>query len=521
MTFPLPTNVRLTNVEPGTSATGEGGVQLRVAGSATASLSGDDAALFLITGLETLALVKDPDAPGRSWETVSEVDGAGPVDGGPGFGVLVQFACPDDPAKESFAATATLTVSEDGTVVTHAIPVTATVLPEQLTVNVAETSVFVGHQQDITVTISSTYRHDVAGFLTVAATPAGAFTFEPLQGHPTVPRLGEVTVTFPITCVDTAAVGDSRLDVTMTPVNNADVASGGANIRVLAHRTVSVASTFIDQLTLLHPSSTTESLAVTVSHGPGTIFFETIGIPESVSLAMPQSAVVDGSVEVPVTINVPSTPVGFEDAPAPITLAWIVPADDFHPEDVRGSLVLSEVALPPRWRQVSADLGPSNSSGNATILIQQDGLVSFQGHVHDSGPFGVTYVFAMAFLDVHDADGNMVVFVHTGKMSGTLGGGDTRSDDWNDSGPNDPAMVAFISDHWDEFAASRVQSRMEVDTDPEQILEVIVAGLFAVGIVAVIGLWATGVITVTCKVVPGGGSDSFGIGIVCSITPAK
>jgi hypothetical protein len=88
--FPLPPVVRLTNVEPGDSAVGEAGPILRVVGTATAGLTGDDAGFFRIDGVETLQLVKDPDAPARAWETVSEATGPGPVDGGPGFGVTVR-----------------------------------------------------------------------------------------------------------------------------------------------------------------------------------------------------------------------------------------------------------------------------------------------------------------------------------------------------------------------------------------------------------------------------------------------
>jgi hypothetical protein len=70
--FPLPPVVRLTNVEPGDSAVGEAGPILRVVGTATAGLTGDDAGFFRIDGVETLQLVKDPDAPARAWETVSD-----------------------------------------------------------------------------------------------------------------------------------------------------------------------------------------------------------------------------------------------------------------------------------------------------------------------------------------------------------------------------------------------------------------------------------------------------------------
>ena len=71
--FPLPSAVRLTNVEPGGSAAGEAGAVLRVISAATASLTGDDAGLFRISGIETLQIVKDPDAPGRAWETRATV----------------------------------------------------------------------------------------------------------------------------------------------------------------------------------------------------------------------------------------------------------------------------------------------------------------------------------------------------------------------------------------------------------------------------------------------------------------
>jgi hypothetical protein len=64
--FPLPPAVRLANVEPGDSAIGEAGAILRVVGTATASMTGDDAGFFRIDGVETLELVKDPDAPART-----------------------------------------------------------------------------------------------------------------------------------------------------------------------------------------------------------------------------------------------------------------------------------------------------------------------------------------------------------------------------------------------------------------------------------------------------------------------
>jgi len=174
--FPLPPAVRLANVVPGDSAAGEAGAILRVVGTATASLTGDDAGFFSIAGMETLQLVKDPDAPARAWETGSEADSPGPVDGGPGFGVTVRFACPDQPAKETFTATAVLTVSADGASVTHDITITATVLPENLTVQLDPPGFFLGETKDVAVTVRSTYRRDLPGLLIFNSADPSAFS---------------------------------------------------------------------------------------------------------------------------------------------------------------------------------------------------------------------------------------------------------------------------------------------------------------------------------------------------------
>src|SRR5215472_13973001 len=118
----------------------------------------------------------DSDAPGRSWETVSQADGPGPVDGGPGFGVTVRFACPDQPAKEEFTAAAVLTISADGTSVTRNITITATDLPENLTVQLNPPSFFLGETKDVAVTVRSTYRRDIDGLLSFSSAHPSAFS---------------------------------------------------------------------------------------------------------------------------------------------------------------------------------------------------------------------------------------------------------------------------------------------------------------------------------------------------------
>ena len=488
--FPLPPVVRLTNVEPGDSAVGEAGAILRVVGTATAGLTGDDAGLFRIDGVETLQLVKDPDAPARAWETVSEATGPGPVDGGPGFGVTVRFTCPDQPAKETFTAAAVLTVSTGGTSVTHDFPVAATVLPENLTVQLNSPSFFLGEEKDLTVTVSSTYRRDVAGLLSISSTHPSAFSFGKLVSAVTVPTLGTASVTIPVRCTATAT-GDYEMTAVLEPDGTAASAADTASVRVLGRRAATVTSSFASQLALFHPSNTPGTLIVSVkSDTPVTVFFETIGTPETVSLTMPQSAPVDIGATVPVTINLPASPPpsGFTDAFAPITLAWVIPPDDFHPDEVKGSLVLAEVSFPPQVRTMpSGELGADTASGFATLTIQQDGSVNFQGHAHDSGFFGGQYLVGMWFTDVLDDQGRTIMFVREHDIAGTIGGGDSRDDDWSINGPSDPAMKKYISDHWDMFKSSNYSSSMIFNSDADiDVFTIFVGTLAEIGIAGIV-----------------------------------
>jgi hypothetical protein len=490
--FPLPPAVHLTNVAPGGSAAAEAGAVLHVSGTATASLTGDDAGLFRIAGMETLRIVKDPDAPHADWETVSEVNGAGPVDGGPGFGVTVSFTCPDPPAKEEFTATAVLTVNTQNGPVTHDFPVTATVIPENLTVRLNASSFFLGETKDLTVTLRSTYQRDISGLLSFSIDHLGVFSFGNAINAVTVPRLGSTVVTVPAKCAPTAATGDYAMTALFEPDDTAASAKDTEDVRVLQHRTANVITSFPPQLSLFHPSTTPGSLVVSVNSGdPATIFFETIGIPDTVSVTMPESVTVRESASVPVTINVDSSLNGFTDAFAPITIAWQIPADDFHPEEVKGSLVLSEVSLPMRVLTVpSGPLDVDTISGFATLTIRQDGSVNFQGHAHDSGFFGGDYLVAVWFPSVEDDQGRTVTFTRHNNIAGTIGGGDSRDDDWDLNGPTDPAMKQFIADRFDDFVSDspgwNILFDSDASTDIVALLGLLLEGFAITAIVIVL-----------------------------------
>jgi hypothetical protein len=103
----------------------------------------------------------------------------------------------------------------------------------------------------------------------------------------------------------------------------------------------------------------------------------------------------------------------------------------------------------------SGDLGSGTAGGSATLTIRQDGSVNFQGHVHDSGFFGGHYLVSIYLEDVLDDQGRTIVFLREHDIAGTIGGGDSRDDDWSIDGPADPAMKQYITNHWDLFQSTR------------------------------------------------------------------
>jgi hypothetical protein len=93
--------------------------------------------------------------------------------------------------------------------------------------------------------------------------------------------------------------------------------------------------------------------------------------------------------------------------------------------------------------------------------------VNFQGHAHDSGFFGGEYLVSAWFPEIVDDQGRTVTFVRHNNIAGTIGGGDSRDDDWNLSGPSDPAMKQFIIDNFKEFERGTVNWDMLFDSDAD------------------------------------------------------
>lgn len=129
----------------------------------------------------------------------------------------------------------------------------------------------------------------------------------------------------------------------------------------------------------------------------------------------------------------------------------------------------------------SGQLTTSYVHGWAQVLLQSDGLWSFHGHVHESGAVGDNYLFMMAFVDVKDASGKMLIFLRNENVKGQLDIG-SSDDDWQINGFNQLA-----ADQWNIIKNTRVQPLFHSSTDPFQAVETvllsapIVAAAFIVG----------------------------------------
>jgi hypothetical protein len=172
-----------------------------------------------------------------------------------------------------------------------------------------------------------------------------------------------------------------------------------------------------------------------------------------------------------------------------------VPLDESHRAqgNLEGQIVFN-IVTPMQWLQrQSGDLGPSTVTGSAAVLLQQDGLGSFQGTVHESGAIGHNYLFAVAFLDVVDANGKALAFAQSGHVGGQIDLTGPTTDNFKYDGPKDRNVQELIYDKWNAVVNSRTEFRLHVSTDPLSVVEFGVFGLFAeliarLGIAAITGV---------------------------------
>jgi hypothetical protein len=119
--FPAPDRIQILGVLPGEFSSADGGWLSRDSGDVTVRIDGDTGGVFSVVGLEIFALrvSHDPDLPPgphpRSWESVTAVDGPGPVRAtvGEALVVTIGFACPAGSTQAAFDALAVI-VGADG-----------------------------------------------------------------------------------------------------------------------------------------------------------------------------------------------------------------------------------------------------------------------------------------------------------------------------------------------------------------------------------------------------------------------
>jgi len=120
--------------------------------------------------------------------------------------------------------------------------------------------------------------------------------------------------------------------------------------------------------------------------------------------------------------------------------------------------------------------------GSGYLYLQSDGGTAFGGSAHESGVVGENFFLAFLLLDVVDAKGQPIAFVHPDILAGqlTIGFSDKN---WNDYGLN-----AFIAANWDAVRTTRVRVVLHASTDGWQVLEAVVIGAFVAAGLAVSGV---------------------------------
>jgi hypothetical protein len=119
---------------------------------------------------------------------------------------------------------------------------------------------------------------------------------------------------------------------------------------------------------------------------------------------------------------------------------------------------------------VTSDSGPLTAGfvhGSAYLFVQSDGGIAWGGKLHESGVVGDNFRFAVALLDVKDADGNVLVFVHEDTLAGQLDIGFSDKE-WNDFGVNQ-----LVKDNWEQVRSTRFEFRLHASTDALQVVETV------------------------------------------------
>jgi len=392
-------SIHFEQVDPQTFVTGEGGgILARPAPpSVVAQIEGADAGAFTVEGLETVHLVRDPDAPRptRVWETLATVDGSGPISlaGAQALGVTVGFGTPVRPTQASFSAVAVL-VPEGGGAPVMEVPIDATVntVGRIRIVTVPSPGFdqgFVpGQTADLAFELESTLDHDVSG--SFGRVSGDGLPFSSPQVSAKVPSGGAQPVSVSVVCQAGTPFG--RFDGVGFAFVSGD-AGGSAGVEVTLEvfqpRSVVVTTNLPEFLVLDPAKPTLGTITAADSGGLSDIAPRAAVLPDGVLVSIGPTRTVAGgqgpdtdrTEEADITISVAA---GAAAGPrhTPLVVAWTVPADGTHPE-LGGSLQFDVDVLAQRGGtgvDGSITWGLANPLG-IQVNVQQDGWNA--GRMHD------------------------------------------------------------------------------------------------------------------------------------------
>jgi hypothetical protein len=170
----FPKTIDISKVAPGHAGSGSGGNVIHVDGKMGASITGDAFGVFSVASMETLQLMRDPDAPGnrRVWETTGTVNGAGPIDVGAGDAIAVtaNFVCPIINPQASYHAV--IAVGPTGQPAALTILLSGSIDPGTLSIVATATPPLVpGGQAVFHFRLNSTLLREIAGVFTCDPAP--------------------------------------------------------------------------------------------------------------------------------------------------------------------------------------------------------------------------------------------------------------------------------------------------------------------------------------------------------------
>ena len=141
------------------------------------------------------------------------MNGAGPIaiDAAEALVITVNFACPAQPAKQVYTATAVALDAAQNPVLR--IPISATVQAEALNIAIttAPGTFLAGQVQNFQFVFESTHRSDITGFFKLDSPNPPFSSLDPDPMFPAVPAMGSLNVTVPVVCAGDAALGDYTL----------------------------------------------------------------------------------------------------------------------------------------------------------------------------------------------------------------------------------------------------------------------------------------------------------------------